>query len=97
MDEMRLMNEDELVMPLFSDDQSAIDILKQVLKRNLRHYNLAFLMAQDYVNRNVLLQKVSSDWNLSDLMTKFCTHTQFYKHFNRFNLKSMKVELKNEV
>ena len=89
LDEIGIASEEELKLNVYCDNQSALDISKEGLKKNSKHYNLSLLFVQDYLERGELnLDKVLGAENVADLMTKFVDHSTFYKHFFKLRMQS---------
>ena len=87
-----LASDEQFKVPVLSDSGSAIQIVQpegeeQKKRRGPRHYDLAMLYVNDYVDRNECeLGEIASSENVADLMTKFVNHGQFGNLWPRLGL-----------
>jgi hypothetical protein len=80
-------SEEQLLIPIYNDNQSAIDIGNDGLRKHSKHYNLCLMYVKDYVDSGELhLEKVASAKNYADLLTKFVDHGQFGNLWPALNL-----------
>jgi len=81
-----IIEDEQKVIHMYVDNKSSKRIADQSVKRKSKHYPVALLFVNDFIERKELkLHKINSDQNVADLNTKFVTNPLFYRYIDLLN------------
>lgn len=91
LDELNLLDgPDDAIIPVYSDNSTAITLMDQSLKSESAFYDLSMMFARESMQRGeLLIEKVKGSENPADLLTKFVDHGQFKRLFGMLNIRPM--------